>query len=86
MLRHRTEKEIDELVALARTYCEVRADHQYARAEGRVSAAEEARTNEYLKSLDEKLALLKSDNELVRSRAYAPNNIIQLCQRRKAAR
>jgi len=32
MAQLRTEDEIDQLIALARTYCEVRAKHEYAKA------------------------------------------------------
>ena len=87
MLRHRTDKDIDELVALARTFCEVRAKHQYAQVEGRISPEEDERAREYLRTLDEKLELLKSSSELDHSRATVRDNIIQLPQlKRKAVR
>ena len=86
-LRYRTESELNELIALARTYCEVRARQRDARAEGRLSEEEDARVSNDLQKLDLKLELLKNNNELVRSRAHARNNIVQLGNvRKKAAR
>jgi hypothetical protein len=78
MSQLRSEHEIEQLIALARTYCEVRARHEYAQAEGRVTPEEDAQTRDYLRTLDEKIERLKSNNELVRSAAHARNNIIQI--------
>jgi len=48
------------------------------RLEGRASADDEIEAREYLRTLDEKIELLKSNNELVRSQAQSSRNVIQL--------
>ena len=84
MPRQRSEKEVDELIALARTYCEIRARLNDAPADW---PADE-RTRAYLAQLDEKIALLNSYSELDRKKARAirNTNIVQLHRTRRAAR
>ena len=82
MPRQRSEKEIDDLIGLARTYCEIRA---------RLNATPaDERTRAHLAQLDEKLTLLKSNSELDRKKARAIHtnitNIVQLHRTRRAAR
>ena len=83
----RSEKDIQELLELARLYCEVRAAFQYARAEGRLSAEDEESATQRLECLNRKLELLKSNNELDHRRARTASAIIPLARfRRKVAR
>jgi hypothetical protein len=83
----RTEAEIQELIALARLYCEVRADCAEAKAEGRLSAADEQTIRERLERIDKKLELLKSNNELDRRRARAGAAVIPMARfQKKVAR
>ena len=74
----RTDDEIDQLIALARTYCETRAKFVYAQAEGRLSADDEIRLRDTLQSLDKEIERLKSSNEVDRRRGKARNNVISL--------
>ena len=83
MSRLRSEKEINELVALARTYCELRAKLACALSAGGIDPAD-AMTRETLNRLSEKIELLKSNNEFDRNRARA-NNILQMPVRAKRA-
>ena len=78
MSKMRTERELDELIALAREYCSLRADYNYARAEGRLTQDQDSAALRTLTRLDEKLELLKSNSELDRRRAHFKSNIVSL--------
>jgi hypothetical protein len=87
MRQLRSEQEVDELITLARTYCSELATYRYAKSEGRLSADDEADINSRLARLDEKINLLKSNNELDRTRARTARTIISMERfRRKAAK
>jgi hypothetical protein len=87
MRQWRTEAEIDELIALARTYCSELSNYHYAQAEGRLSAEEDMQAQSRLARLDEKIELLKSNNELDRKRASSASRIISMARfQRKAAK
>ena len=87
MPRTRSVREIEILVALAREYCSTLAAYRSAKCEGRLSGADELRAQMTLARMDEKITLLKSNNELDRRRALLQTNVIPLAHsRRKAAR
>lgn len=87
MKQWRTEAEIDELIALARTYCSELSHYRYAQAEGRLSADEDTQAQSRLARLNEKIELLKSNNELDRRRASSTSRIISMARfQRKAAK
>ncbi len=84
--KFRTADEIDELVALARQYCETRAGLRCASAEGRLSPQQELSSAQQLQLLDRKIELLKSGNELDRQRARRERRVITLAQYPRMAR
>jgi len=90
MPRQRSEKEVDELIALARTYCELRARLNDAPAATSTDWPADERLRAQLAQLDEKITLLKSNSELDRKKARTIHNtntnIVQLHRTRRAAR
>lgn len=85
--RHfRTASEIDELVALARCYCEVRAGYLSAKTEGRLSPQDESQSLQHLNSLNARIDQLKSNNELDRQRARKERRVIPLAEYARMAR
>jgi hypothetical protein len=80
-MRMRTETEVRALVDLARVYCETRAHHRCAMAEGRLSPNEDEAARRALDAMDRKLELLKSNSEVDRRRAARNRNIVALNDR-----
>lgn len=80
-MRMRTEAEVRALIDLARVYCETRARHRCAMAEGRLSSNEDETARRTLDAMDRKLELLKSNNEIGRRRAARNRNIVLLNDR-----
>ncbi len=76
MRRYRSDKEIDELIDLARTYCETRAEYRLAKHEGRLSAQMEEEVALYLKSLDARLTLMKSNSSVDQQQARTTSNVL----------
>jgi len=85
--RHsRTAREIDDLVTLARCYCELRAEYLSARTEGRLSPQQEIYSLRQLRALDARIDLLKSGNELDWQRARKLRRIIPLAEYARMAK
>ena len=85
-MRMRSEREVDELVDLARTYCEALAEYRGAAAAG-LSPEQDAKARQSIANLSHKLELLKSNNELDRRRASLKRNVVALpAHGRRAAR
>lgn len=85
--RHfRTAREIDDLVALVRCYCELRAGYLSARSEGRLSPQQEVDSLRQLQALDARIELLKSSNELDWQRARKLRRVIPLAEYAKMAK
>jgi hypothetical protein len=82
----RTQSEVDELVALARQYCEARAAHEAAKLEHRLSPQQEEQSSAVLRNLDGRLELLKSNNVLKRHLGSRRHAVIQLVNVLKLAR
>lgn len=80
-MRMRTEAEVRVLIDLARVYCETRARHRCAMAEGRLSPNEDEIARQTLKAMDRRLELLKSNSEIDRRRAARNRNIVSLNDR-----
>ena len=81
MSRYRSDKEIDELVGLARNYCETMASYRMAKSEDRLTPQESVRFEHDLAALDERITNLKSDNELDRQKARQRQNIVPFLSR-----
>lgn len=87
MLQQRTELEIEEMVQLARTYCEALAAYRYAKAGGGLAPREDEEALGHLQRLETRLVMLKSNSELDRCRAKRWTNVIQFREhQRKAAK
>ena len=87
MKRFRTEEEIDELIALARTYCTELASYRLAQAEGRLSEEVQEQVEHRIARMSEKIELLKSSNELDRKRARTTTTVISMARfKRKMAK
>ena len=85
MPRKRRLCEVDTLVARAREYCAAQADFRSAKSEGRLNAEDELHALAILARMDEKIALLKSNNELGRRRLLLITNVIPLAPSRRGA-
>ena len=84
MKKMRTEREVEQLVALARHFCTLRAAYRCNRGEGRLSAEADAAAQRELAAIDARLELLKSNSELDRQRAAAKNIVTLTRLKRKA--
>lgn len=86
MRRLRSERELDELVNLARACCEAFVAYRDAKARNSLTPCEEEAALRHIGNLDARLGMLKSNSELDRCRAL-PMNVIQLGEYRwKTAR
>jgi hypothetical protein len=84
--QHRTVQEVDELVELARQYCESRAAVVHATADGRLSPQQQEASSRRLEILNRRIELLKSNNELDRQRARRECAVISLAEFQKVAK
>ena len=83
-MRLRSDAEIDELLQLARSYCEARASLRQAETEDRLSPEQRHKRLFHLGLLDKSLQLLKSNNELERMRWRALDKVVPLTGLRAA--
>lgn len=86
-MRPRTPEEVDTLIQLARTFCELRAAHREALEDGNLSAEENAIIEHRLAGLDCRIERLKGNNEVERQRGGKVSNVISLSRfKQKAAK